>query len=125
MFFKLSITNLCDRFGLPAGGGDPGKAYAAYLKLLANGDMKGVLAGVSAARSKQASADPDFKKLFPLLQAMQPKEIKITSGAVDGNNATLIATGKDGDTVSHGTVTLVKEAGAWKVEKEDWKSQSE
>jgi hypothetical protein len=110
---------------LPAGGGDPGKAYAAYLKLLAAGDMKGVLAGVSAARSKQASADPDFKKLFPLLQAMQPKGIKITAGAIDGNNATLIATGKDGDNVSNGTITLVKEGGAWKVEKEDWKSRSE
>ncbi|MEA2336358.1 MAG: hypothetical protein QOE82_365, partial [Thermoanaerobaculia bacterium] len=53
---------------LPAGGGDPGKAYLAYMKLLAAGDMKAFLGGVTAARAKEASSDPDFKKLFPLLQ---------------------------------------------------------
>lgn len=110
---------------LPAGGGEPGKAYSAYLKLLAAGDMKGVLGGVSAARSQEASSDPDFKKLFPLLKAMQPTGVKITGGAIDGNNATLLATGKDGDSVSNGTITLVREGGAWKVEKEEWKTRSE
>jgi hypothetical protein len=110
---------------LPAGGGDPGKAYMAYLKLLAGGDMKAFLGGVTAARAKEASSDPDFKKLFPLIQAMQPKGIKVTSGAVDGNNATLLATGKDGDQTSNGKITMVKEGGAWKVEKEEWKTRSE
>jgi hypothetical protein len=110
---------------LPANGGEPGKAYTAYLKLLAAGDMKGFLAGVSAERSKEASSDPDFKKLFPLLKAMQPTGVKITGGAIDGNNATLLATGKDDNNVSNGTITMVKEGGAWKVEKEAWKSRSE
>jgi hypothetical protein len=110
---------------LPAGGGEPGKAYNAYIKLLASGDMKGCLNGVTAARAKEASSDPDFKKIFPLMQAMQPKGIKITSGAVDGNNATLLATGKDDDQISNGTITMVKEAGLWKVEKEEWKTRSE
>jgi hypothetical protein len=110
---------------LPAGGGEPGKAYMAYLKLLAGGDMKAFLGGVSAARAKEASSDPDFKKLFPLLQAMQPKGIKVTGGALNGNSATLLATGKDDSQVSNGTITMVKEAGGWKVEKEEWKSRSE
>jgi len=110
---------------LPAGGGDPGKAYAAYLKNLTAGDMKAFLGGVTAARAKEASSDPDFKKLFPLLQAMQPTGVKITSGAIDGNNATLLATGKDGDNVSRATITMVRENGVWKVEKEEWKSRSE
>jgi hypothetical protein len=110
---------------LPAGGGEPGKAYAVYLKNLIAGDMKAFLSGVSAARAKEASSDPDFKKLFPLLQAMQPSGVKITGGAIDGNSATLLATGKDGDNVSRGTITMVRENGAWKIEKEDWKSRSE
>lgn len=110
---------------LPAGGGDPGKAYMAYLKTMASGDMKAFLGGVSAERAKEASSDPDFKKLFPLIQAMQPKGVKVTGGAVDGNKATLLATGKDDDQVSNGTITMVKEGGAWKVEKEEWKSRSE
>lgn len=110
---------------LPAGGGEPGKAYAAYLKNLTAGNMKAFLGGVTAARAKEASSDPDFKKLFPLLQAMQPTGLKVTGGAIDGNNATLLATGKDGDNVSRGTITMVRENGAWKVEKEEWKSRSE
>jgi hypothetical protein len=110
---------------LPAGGGEPGKAYMAYLKLLAGGDMKAFLGGVSAARAKDASADPDFKKLFPMIQAMQPTGIKVTGGALDGTNATLLATGRDGDQTSNGKISMVKEGGAWKVEKEEWKSRSE
>jgi hypothetical protein len=110
---------------LPAGGGEPGKAYAAYLKNLTAGDMKAFLGGVTAARAKEASSDPDFKKLFPLLKAMQPTAVKVTSGAIDGNNATLVVTGKDGDNVSRGTIAMVRENGAWKVEREEWKSRSE
>jgi hypothetical protein len=110
---------------LPAGGGDPGKAYAAYLKTLAGGDMKALLAGVTAERAKMASADPDFKKMFPLLKAMEPTGIKVSGGAIDGNTATLIATGKDGDSVSHGTITMALDQGAWKVASEEWKTKSE
>ncbi len=110
---------------LPAGGGEPGKAYMAYLKLMAGGDMKKFLNAVTAERAKEASSDPDFKKLFPLIQAMQAKNIKVTSGAVDGNDATLLATGKDGDDVSNGKITMAKESGQWKVAKEEWKTQHE
>jgi hypothetical protein len=110
---------------LPAGGGEPGKAYMAYLKTVASGDMKAFLGRITAERAKEASSDPDFKKLFPLIQAMQAKGIKVTGGAIDGNKVTLLATGKDEGQVSNGTITMVKEGGAWKMEKEDWKSRSE
>lgn len=110
---------------LPAGGGEPGKAYLAYLKVMASGDMKAFLGSVAAARAKEASSDPDFKKLFPMLQAMQPKGVKVTSGAVNGNTATLLVTGKDDNQVSNGTITMVKEGNAWKVEREEWKTSSE
>ena len=51
-------------------------------------------------------SDPDFKQMFPLLQAMQAKNIKITDGAVDGDSATLTATGSsDGDPAT-GTITV-------------------
>jgi hypothetical protein len=56
---------------------------------------------------------------------MEPKGVKITGGSVDGNNATLLATGKEGDQTSNGTITMVKEGGAWKVDKEEWKTRSE
>jgi hypothetical protein len=110
---------------LPAGGGDPGKAYAAYLKMMASGDMKAFLAGVTAERAQQASSDPDFKKMFPLLKVMQPTSIKVSGGSIDGETATLLATGKDGDNVSHGTITMAREKGSWKVAREEWKTRSE
>jgi len=63
--------------------------------------------------------------MFPLIKAMQPTGVKVTGGAIDGTTATLLATGKDGDQTSNGTITMIKEGGAWKVEKEDWKTRSE
>jgi hypothetical protein len=109
---------------LPAGGGEPGKAYAAYLKVLTAGDIPALRKSLAASRAKDID-DPDFKKMFPMIQAMQPKNIKVTGGAVDGDSATLLATAKDGQETSTGTVNMVREGGAWKVEKESWKTRSE
>jgi hypothetical protein len=107
---------------LPAGGGDIGKAYLAFSNNVAKGDMNAVRSGVSAERAKEMNT-PDFKEMFPLMQAMEPKSIKVTGGAVDGDNATLTATGtSDGDKAT-GTITMVREGGKWKVAKESWKSK--
>jgi hypothetical protein len=110
---------------LPAGGGEPGKAYMSYLKLMAGSDLKAFLGAVTAARAKEAAAHPEFKDMFPLIKAMQPTSIKVTKGAVDGTNATLLATGKDGGQTSNGKISMVKEGNAWKVEKEEWKTVSD
>jgi hypothetical protein len=106
---------------LPADGGDLGKTYLAFTKSIAAGDMKAVRNGVSAERAAQMNT-PDFKEMFPLIQAMQPKNIKVTGGAVDGDTATLNATGnQDGDKAT-GTISMVREGGKWKVAKESWSS---
>jgi len=110
---------------LPAGGGDPGKAYMVYLKAFSSGDTKGFLAGITAARAKEASSDPDFKKVLPLLQGMQPTGIEVIGGAVDGTTATLLATGKDNNHLTDGVITMFNEGGAWKVESEEWKTRNE
>ena len=109
---------------LPAGGGDIGKAYLAFSKNVAAGDMKAVREGASAERAAQMNT-PDFKEMFPLVQAMEPKDVKVTGGAVDGDNATLTATGtQDGDKAT-GIISMVREGGKWKVAKESWKSKHE
>lgn len=109
---------------LPAGGGEPAKAYWAFTKAVAAGDMAGIRRGAAAERAKQMDV-PEFKEMLPMIQAMQPKNVKITGGSVDGNTATLLATAKDGKETSTGTITMVREGGAWKVEKESWKTKSE
>jgi hypothetical protein len=108
---------------LPAGGGEPAKAYLAFDKAVAKGDMAAVKNGVSAEQRKSMD-DPDFKKMFGLMQALRAKDVKITGGTIDGNTATLLATGKDESGVTTGTITMVKEGGAWKVQQEEWKSGS-
>ncbi|HEX9407115.1 MAG TPA: hypothetical protein VF975_07345 [Thermoanaerobaculia bacterium] len=109
---------------LPAGGGEIGKTYLAFSKSVVAGDMAAVRNGVSAERAAQMNS-PDFKEMFPLMQAMEPKDIKVTGGAVDGDTATLIATGtSDGDKAS-GTISMVREGGKWKVAKESWSSKHE
>ena len=106
---------------LPAGGGDIGKTYLAFAKSVAAGDMNALRNGASAERAAQMNT-PDFKEMFPLIQAMEPKDIKVTGGAVDGDTATLTATGvTDGDKAT-GTITMVREGGKWKVSKESWSS---
>jgi hypothetical protein len=106
---------------LPADGGDPGKAYRAYIVILKAGNPARIKASLSAERAKQMS-DDELKKMLPMIQAMMPDDIKIGSGAVDGDHATLNVTGqeKESKAKSTGTVDLVKEGGAWKVEKESW-----
>jgi hypothetical protein len=69
--------------------------------------------------------DPDFPKMLPLVQAMTPKTLKITAGSVDGDTAILLTEAKEKGETSTGKVTLVKEAGAWKITNEEWKSKAE
>src|SRR2546430_6299729 len=75
---------------LPAGGGEPAKAYFAFDKAVRAGDMAAVRRGVSAEQEKEMSSE-DFKKMFPLMQALRAKNVKITGGTIDGDTATLLA----------------------------------
>jgi len=104
---------------LPAGGGEPGKAYLAYQKALMSGNLAAIRKSVGADQAK-AMDDPDFPKMLKLVQGMQPKNIKITGGSLAGSTATLSATGKDGDATSTGTITMVLDGGVWRVQKESW-----
>ena len=108
---------------LPADGGEPGKAYMTYCKAMTSGDMAALKKLVSAERAKQMD-DPDFQKMFPMIQEMMAKDIKITGGTVSGNAATLNAEGKDsmGGGIAKGTISMVLEDKQWKVETDSWSS---
>ncbi|HSE39125.1 MAG TPA: hypothetical protein VLH08_00045 [Acidobacteriota bacterium] len=108
---------------LPADGGEPGKAYMAYTKAFASGDIAALKKMVSADRAKQLD-DPQMKEMLPMMQALQPKDIKITGGTMTSKEATLNAEGKaEGATEKQtGTIHMILEDKTWKVEKESWKS---
>lgn len=109
---------------LAADGGEPGKAYMDYTKVLRAGNLAELRKRLTADRAKQLD-DPDIKKMLPVIQAMQPETIKITGGAVDGDTATLLVLGTSKDEKSTGKITMVKQGGRWKVEQESWETLSD
>lgn len=104
---------------LPAGGGEPGKAYLALRKATLAGDVNGMLAQVkkeNAARMRADMGKPEFPQMLAMVKAMEPKEVRILSGSVNGSSATLQIAGKEADGAAMtGVVKLVLEGGAWKV----------
>jgi hypothetical protein len=111
---------------LPAGGGAPGAVYMAMHKATLAGDVDGMLKYATKARGAEmakARKEPDFKMMLELIKAMEPKEVRVVSGRADASRAELQIAGKESDGASMtGTVKLVMEDGAWKIEKVDTKS---
>jgi hypothetical protein len=93
-----------------------------YAKAIETGDVD-TLKKVMAAEEAKTMDMPEFKKMFPMMQSMHAKEIKITGGTSDGTTATLQATGKDPDgSASKGTITMIMENKEWKVKEDAWSS---
>ncbi|HEX8154606.1 MAG TPA: hypothetical protein VF698_15845 [Thermoanaerobaculia bacterium] len=108
-----------------AGGGEPGAAYEKYRKAMKSGDLAALRKSLAAERVAQLDK-PEFKEMLPMIQTMLPKTVKIVSGAIDGDTATLKAEAKDSDNEwTYGTITMVKEAGVWKLQKESWRNRAE
>jgi hypothetical protein len=82
---------------------------------------------ISANMRKQVDATPaaDRAKMFGMMQMMSGMntDIKVTKEERTAKGATLTATAKgmDGKPVK-GTITMVREAGAWKLDMENWSS---
>ena len=110
---------------LPADGGEPGKAYMEYCKAMTDGKMDILKNLVSSDRAKQMDS-PDFKEMFPMIQSMMAKDIKVTGGTMTSKEANLTAEGKDsmGGSVTKGEIHMVLEDKQWKVEKDSWKSET-
>jgi hypothetical protein len=94
----------------------------AYTKAFASGDIPALKKMVSAERAKQLD-DPQMKEMLPMMQALQPKDIKILGGTMTSKEATLNVEGKAEGAASKqtGEVHMILEDKMWKVEKESWK----
>ena len=110
---------------LPADGGEPGKAYLEYCKAIKDGKMDVLKKLVSSERAKQMDS-ADFKKMFPMIQAMMAKDIKVTGGTMTSKEANVTAEGKDPmmGGVTKGEIHMLLEDKHWKVEKDSWKSEA-
>jgi len=81
---------------------------------------------MSAESRKQVEATPagERAKMFELMKAMGTlTNVKIVKETPSGDGATLTAEGLDSEKKkATGTITIVKEKGAWKLGGESWKS---
>jgi len=111
---------------LPAGGGAPGQVYMAMHKATLAGDVDGMLTHATSARAvemRKARKEPEFAAMLKMIQAFEPKEVHVVSGRADATRAELQIAGRESDGASMtGTVKLVMEGGAWKIESVDTKS---
>jgi hypothetical protein len=114
---------------LPSGGGEPAKAYMAYLAALKKGDVDALAKTMTHERSAEILAhrsDPDFKTMLGFVQESAIRDPKFTKGFSKGDAATLELAGKDGaGNAATSTATMQKEGGSWRLAKESMSTHVE
>jgi len=128
--FALNLPGAPDLgAALPADGGEPGKAYRAYLAALKKGDIDALTKTMTKDRGAEIAAhrnDPDFKMMFAFIQQSAMRDPKIVKGFSKGDSATLELSGKDGDgNNATSTATMQKEGGTWRLAKESMTSHAQ
>lgn len=122
--FKIDTAILSDDHGpvLPAGGGEPGKAYMAYHEALITGQPTKIRPTLSkengkdlddaVKRGKAADMVGQFTEEHPT------KSVKILRGWSQGDTAVLLWEGEKGQLNLTGEAVLVREGGRWVVDDE-------
>jgi len=106
---------------LPAGGGEPGKAYLALNHAMLTGDVDALshlLAPAQAAEMQKARNTPEFGQQLLMMRAMTASKVRIKGGRIDGDHATLEFDGEEGGEPRSGTVEMTRVDGRWTVVKE-------
>ena len=103
------------------------ETYMSYVATLAKAkSMDELLPYMSAARAGQAKAAPadEKKMMFEFVKEMGAKNVKVVKETPSAAGATLDVSGSDpAGGAMKGTVTMVKEGGAFKIEKESWSNK--
>lgn len=97
------------------------KAYAEYLKAIQKEDLAALKKLVSAEMAKNLD-QPDAKDMIKLIKVMSATDIRVLKTVETGDKADLTVTGTQDANVTNGVVHMVREGGAWKVQKEEWKN---
>jgi hypothetical protein len=107
---------------LPAGGGDPGKAYAAYHAALATGKADAVKPFLTEDMHEGWAEDGEgivssYREEHP------EKSFKIVEGWSRGDRALLLVEGETPYMNATSEVQLVKEKGTWRIDNEMMKAK--
>lgn len=115
----LSDPNAPIGEALPPDGGEPGKAYLAWVAAVHSGDLAQVKKLVSPDMAGSLE-DDDAQDMLEMIAAMTPTSVKILGGSSDGQTALLEVEGMmDGEKV-HGTITLEKQGDLWVSTDSSW-----
>jgi hypothetical protein len=108
---------------LPAGGGEPGKAYVAFDKAIRSGNLVELKKQASKDRPLPELSAEETKQMLEMLKLMRPAKMKVTGGYVAGDRATLSVEGIDNDSKAKvtGTIEMALEDGLWKIVAEKWR----
>jgi hypothetical protein len=98
--------------------------YQAYRKAFAKAQkIEDLLPMMTASRRAQVEKTPADERamMFGMLKEMTAEQgdVKVVKETPTANGAELVVQAKNGG----GTVTIVKEGGGWKLDKESWKSK--
>jgi hypothetical protein len=122
MPFSATITAATPGTPLPADGGAPGKAYAAYLAALAKGDLPALrkMLGESARWQLPEDDEQSARQGLKDLRDGKPVSVKILSAVQRGDHAVLRVEGVDRDEIKRaGRVLMAKGENGWGVETDD------
>lgn len=104
---------------LPAGGGEPGAAYLAWVAAVHSGDLARIKAMVPAEMATEMDGE-EAKMALEFLAAMTPTDVKVLGGSSDGATAVLEVEGMMDGEKAKGEVTLERVGKHWVARSSSW-----
>jgi hypothetical protein len=104
---------------LPAGGGEPGAAYLAWVHAIHSGDLDKLRAIVPPDMAAQLS-EPGAEEEIEFMRMMTPTEVTILGGSTDGETAVLDVEGLMDGEKAKGEITLQKIGEQWLPVSSSW-----
>lgn len=103
---------------LPAGGGEPGKAYMAFVDAVKNDDIAAVR---KLHTGTEKETDSGMKEGIAFMKLTLPENLKVIEGYATADLAALSVTGTFEKEKQYGTIEMVrKKDGGWQVGHESW-----
>ena len=107
---------------LPAGGGEPGKAYMAYHTALMKKDVAEVRKFAPETVKGKKLSDKDLEEGIEFMALMTPPRPTIEKGFIsaNGERAVLYVTGMLENEKNYATIEMIKSGGGWRIHRESW-----
>jgi 3-keto-L-gulonate-6-phosphate decarboxylase len=123
----LTLLLLLTTF-LPAlAADDPAAAYAAYFNAMKEATSVSQLAPhLTKAKADEIASTPEAEQamMLEMIKSFSPEDYSIVNQEVTGDIA-ILHLSVPSDESTTGTATLLKQGGAWKIDKVSWSSKVE